>query len=87
MKIFLINSNLGLLRYTQYLLRYYFNIKAIGPYLVTRAGTIMERSGKRFRRKVDVYTIEISRRRDAQVFLSRIGFSMREKQLGLPRRI
>ncbi len=46
----------------------------------------MERDGKEFRRKVDVHTIEISRRRDVQVFLSRIGFSIREKRLGLPRR-
>jgi len=43
-------------------------------------------NGRMFRRRVDVYTLEISRGRDVQVFLSEIGFSIREKQLGLPRR-
>jgi len=35
---------------------------------------------------VNVYRIEIYRKRDVQIFLSKIGFSIREKQLGLPRR-
>ena len=38
-------------------------------------------NGRMFRRRVDVYTLEISRGRDVQVFLSEIGFSIREKQL------
>jgi len=44
------------------------------------------RNGGKFRRKVDVYTLEISRGRDIHMFLSQVGFSIREKQLGLPRR-
>jgi len=84
--ISLVNNNLELLHYVQYLLKKYFGIKTIGPYLKVRAGSIMIKDGRRFRRKVDVYILKIYRKRDIQVFLSQVGFSIREKQLGLPRR-
>ena len=32
-RIFLVNSNLKLLKYTQYLLKKYFDIRATGPYI------------------------------------------------------
>ena len=85
-RISLCNSDLDLLQYTQYLLKRYFGIRAIGPYIQKRAGSIMIRNGRRYRRKVDVYILEICRKRDVQAFLIKIGFSIREKQLGLPRR-
>ena len=78
------NNNLKLLNYIQHLLKSYFGIKATGPYLVARVGTIMERKG--YKRKVDIYTLEISRKRDVQIFLSKIGFSIRRRQLGLPKK-
>ena len=68
--ISLCNSDLELLQYVQYLLKKYFNIRATGLYLVTKAGSIMIRNGRRYRRKVNVYTLEIYRRRDVQTFLS-----------------
>ncbi|HEW94166.1 MAG TPA: hypothetical protein ENF47_05635 [Thermoprotei archaeon] len=85
-RISLYNSDLDLLQYTQYLLKRYFGIRATGPYLVTRAGSIMIRNGRRYRRKVDVYALKICRKRGVQEFLIKTGFSIREKQLGLPRR-
>ena len=68
-RISLANGDLSLLRYAQYLLKEYFNIKATEPYLVARAGSIMERKG--YKRKVNVYRIEIYRKRDVQIFLSK----------------
>jgi len=85
--IFLYNSNLKLLRYTQYLLKKYFSIKATGPYLIAKAGSIhIKRNGERIKTNHDIYCIAISRMKDIRVFLSEIGFSIREKQLGLPRK-
>jgi len=46
----------------------------------------MKRNGERFRANRDIYYIAIYRKRDVQVFSSEIGFSIREKQLGLSRR-
>lgn len=85
-KISLYNSNIELLRYVQYLLKRYFNIIARGPYLTRRAGSIMKRIGKTYKRSSDNYVIAICRKLHVQRFLSEIGFSITEKQLGLPRR-
>jgi len=46
----------------------------------------MKRNGERVKTNHDIYCIVISGRRDIHMFLSEIGFSIREKQLGLPRR-
>ena len=86
-QIFLSNNDLKLLSYIQYLLKKYFSIKATGPYLNVKAGSIMVKGGKRFRRNHNNYYITISKRRGLRVFLSKIGFSIRRKQLGLPRRM
>jgi len=86
-KIFLYNNDLKLLNYIQQLLKKYFGIRAIGPYLVVKAGSIIiRRDGERIKANHNNYYIAISRKRDVQVFLSQVGFSIREKQLGLPRR-
>ena len=85
-RISLFNSNLKLLKYTQHLLKKYFNIITIGPYLGTRAGTILKKNGKKYIRKKDVYHMGIYRKQYIEIFLNKIGFSITEKQLGLPRR-
>jgi len=85
-RIHLSNNDEDLLRYVQYLFRKYFGIKATGPYLVTKAGTFMERDGKRYRRNGNIYQIVISRKDSIKIFLSEVGFSIKKKQLGLPRR-
>jgi len=85
--ISLANSDLELLQYVQYLLKKYFNIRATGPYLNKKARSIhIKKNGERIRTSHNTYCIEISRKRDVQAFLSKIGFSIKEKQLGLPRR-
>ena len=85
-KILLYNSDQELLKYTQYLLKKYFNIRATGPYLYVRAGSISRNGdGEEVKRNYNVYYTEISRKGDVQIFLSEIGFSIREKQLGLKR--
>ena len=85
-KISLFNSDLELLYYVQYLLRKYFSIKATGPYLKVKAGSIMKRNGRRYKRRKNNYSIAISRKDSIRMFLSKIGFSITEKQLGLRRR-
>lgn len=75
-----------LLKYVQYLLMKYFNITATEPYLSIKAGTMMEINGERYMRKIDVYQIVIYRKLHIKKFLYKIGFSITEKQLGLPRR-
>jgi len=85
-RIQLYNNNTDLLHYIQYLLEKYFGIKATGPYLCTKAGTFMERNGKKYRRNGNTYRIDISRKQYIQKFLNEIGFSIKEKQFGLPRR-
>jgi len=85
--VFLCNSDLDLLRYIQYLLKKYFDIRATGPYLHKRAGSIyITRNGRKFKANHNIYILAISRKRDIHMFLSHIGFSIKEKQLGLPRR-
>jgi len=86
-QIFLYNNNINILKYVQYLLRKYYNIIATGPYLHTRAGSISRRrSGEKIKTNYNTYYIAISRKRHIKIFLSEVGFSIREKQLGLPRR-
>jgi len=86
-RIILYNSDLKLLNYVRYLLKKYFGIMIRGPYLHVRAGSIhMRRDGEEIRTKNNNYYIGIYRMRNIQVFLSEIGFSIAEKQLGLPRR-
>ncbi|RLF04249.1 MAG: hypothetical protein DRJ64_07210 [Thermoprotei archaeon] len=86
-QIFLANSNLKLLQYAQHLLRKYFNIVSRGPYLNVRAGSIrIRKDGMIIKANHDTHRIAVFRRRDVERFLKEIGFSIREKQLGLPRR-
>jgi len=86
-QIFLANSNPEILNYIQYLLKKYFNIKTTGPYLIKKAGSInRKRNGERIKTRHNTYSIAISRKRDVQIFLSEIGFSITEKRLGLKRR-
>jgi len=82
-RIWLYNNDKDLLHYVQHLLKKYFNIVARGPYLVMRAGSI-NNSG--IKTNYDIYYIAISREDSIWIFLSKIGFSITEKQLGLPRR-
>ena len=70
-----------------YLLKKYFGIKAVGPYINKGAGSIhVKRNGERIRTNQDNYYIELSRKRDVQRFLSEVGFSIIEKQIGSKRR-
>ena len=86
-QIRLYNNDTELLKYVQYLLEKYFNIHTTEPYLHVKAGTEHEiRNEKIIKTKHDNYLIVISRRQYTEKFLSEIGFSIREKQLGLPRR-
>ncbi len=86
-RISLSNNSIKLLYYVQYLLEKCFNIKATGPYLVTMAGTIHTKwDGERIKTNHPNYQIVIARKLHVQRFLSEVGFSMLEKQLGLPRR-
>ncbi len=86
-RIHLSNNNKDLLRYVQHLLEKYFGINATGPYISTKAGTENEmRNGKTAKTNHNNYLIVISRRQYTEKFLSMIGFSIEEKQLGLPRR-
>ncbi len=86
-QIFLSNNDIEMLHYVQYLLKKHFNIVATGPYLVTRAGWIhVKKNVEKIKTNQDNYSIDISRKQCVQRFLSEIGFSIQEKQLGLPRR-
>ncbi len=86
-QIHLSNNNLRLLKYTQYLLKKYFGIIARGPYINTKAGTESKmKNGETIKAKHDNYQTGISRKQHVRRFLSEIGFSITEKQLGLPRR-
>ncbi len=85
--IHLSNNNKDLLKYVQYLLKIYFNIITTGPYLAKKTGEVStKRGGKKIKRKHNNYSIHISRKQHIQRFLSMIGFSITEKQLGLKRR-
>lgn len=84
--IYLSNNNLKLLKYTQYLLREYFGITATGPYINVEAGTKRKIKGKMAKANHDGYQIDINRKKHTKKFLSEIGFSITERQLGLPRR-
>jgi intein-encoded DNA endonuclease-like protein len=86
-KIYLYNNDLELLHYVQHLLNKYFNITARGPYLHIRAGEAStKKNGERIRTNYNNYSIKISRKQHVETFLNEIGFSIAEKQLGLPRR-
>lgn len=86
-KICLFNNDTDLLRYVQYLLEKYFDIIATGPYRRRFAGKIsIKRNGEEIKTNHDNYYIAISRKQHVARFLEEIGFSIREKQLGLPRR-
>ena len=86
-QIHLSSNDKDLLKYVQYLLKKYFNIHTTGPYLAKRAGEVStRRDGKRIKRNHDNYQIHIYKRQHIQIFLDNIGFDIREKQLGLPRR-
>ena len=86
-QIYLSNNNLRLLKYTQYLLGKYFNIITTGLHINVKAGTENEmRNGKTAKTNHNNYLIAIYRKQYTEKFLSMIGFSIEEKQLGLPRR-
>jgi intein-encoded DNA endonuclease-like protein len=86
-RISLSNNSEKLLCYVQYLLEKCFNIKATGPYLVIEAGsTSIKKNGEKIKSNYNIYYIAISRKESVQRFLDEVGFSIREKQLGLPRR-
>ena len=86
-RIDLSNDDLKLLKYVQYLLKKHFNITTRGPYLVVRAGTESKmKNGKIAKRNHDNYQIVIYRRQHTKRFVNEIGFTITEKQLGLPRR-
>jgi len=81
--IYLSNTNIELLKYVQYLLKKYFDVKATGPYLVHKAGTKKVINGVRTRYNDNYYVIQISREKHIQKFLEEIGFTIVRKQLGL----
>ena len=86
-EISLYNNDKDLLRYVQHLLEKYFNIIATGPHLHAKAGKESKmKNGKIAKTNHDNYRINIKRKQHVQRFLSMIGFSITEKQLGLPRR-
>ena len=86
-QIRLSNNDIELLKYVQYLLKKYFNIITTEPHINVKAGTEHKiRDEKMFKTKHDNYYIAICRKRLVQRFLNEIGFSITEKQLGLPRR-
>ena len=85
-QIYLYNNSSKLLKYTQHLLRKYFGIIARGPYLHVKAGAGSKMgNGKIAKTNYDNYQINIYRKQHIQRFLSEIGFSITEKQLGLKR--
>ena len=85
--ITLSNSNLDLLHYVQYLLKKYFNIIATGPYICSRPGKKVKIDRWTGTIRKNVYIIAIARKTHVKRFLNEIGFSIKEKQLGKPRRI
>jgi intein-encoded DNA endonuclease-like protein len=86
-QVSLSNNSEKLLYYVQYLLEKYFDIIATGPYLVVEAGSIHTiKNGEKIKANHNIYSIAISRKQDVQRFLSEVGFSIKEKQYGLPRR-
>ena len=86
-QIFLSNNNTVLLHYVQYLLKKYFSIIATGLHISTKAGAENEMGNRKtIKTKHNNYQISINRKQHVQRFLSMIGFSITEKQLGLKRR-
>jgi intein-encoded DNA endonuclease-like protein len=79
--------DIDLLHYVQHLLKKYFSISATGPYINTKAGSVhIKRNGEKIKAGHNTYSIAISRKDCVQRYLSEVGFSITEKQLGLPRR-
>lgn len=76
------NSDLSLLGYTQLLPGKFLGIKARGPYLVTRRGSILTRRGKSYVRKADCYSIYVACS-DAMEFWYKIGLAIERKRLRL----
>jgi intein-encoded DNA endonuclease-like protein len=63
----------------------YFNITVTGPYLVKEAGEVsVKKSGEKIKSIHKSYRIDVSRKQDVKKFLNEIGFSIVEKQHGLP---
>lgn len=85
-RIIFYNNDIKLLYYVKHLLKKYFGIIATGPYLHTRAGSIMERNGETYKRRGNTYSIAIYKRQHVKRFLNEIRFSITRKQQGLPRR-
>ncbi len=86
-QIHLYNNNLKLLKYVRHLLEKYFNIHTTGPYLHIEAGAESKMgNGQTAKTNHNNYQISIYRKQHVQRFLNMIGFSIGEKQLGLPRR-
>ncbi len=80
------NTNAYLLKYTQHLLKKYFNIIAKGLYLSNKAGEVkISSNGKVLVKNKNCYKICINRRIHVRRFLDEIGFTITEKQFGLPR--
>ena len=84
-QIRLSNNDTELLKYVQHLLRKYFDITARGPYLNTKAREEYKTRNGTIKRYHDNYQINIYRKQHTKKFLNEIGFSITEKQLGLPR--
>jgi len=55
----------------KYLLKKYFDIKGIGPYLVEKAGSIVMINGKRTTRKHYNYEISIGKKLYVQKYLEK----------------
>lgn len=86
-RVWLYNNDKDLLKYAKYLLVKYFNIKPTEPYLASKAGSIHKIKGEeKIKQNHNTYRLVISKRRYVEKFLNEIGFSIREKQLGLKRR-
>jgi intein-encoded DNA endonuclease-like protein len=73
------NTDLGLLKYIQQLLRRFFHIETRGPYRGTRKGTILTRRGKSYVRRADCYLIYVVMR-DAAQFYDKIGLTIERKK-------
>jgi len=76
------NTDIGLLRYVQRLLKAYFGIETTGPHLGTRKGSILRRRGRSYIRNADCYFIYV-RRVYRGVFYREIGLTIRRKILRL----
>ncbi|HVH15187.1 MAG TPA: LAGLIDADG family homing endonuclease [Candidatus Angelobacter sp.] len=78
-KLAVCNSDLQLLFLAKSLL-YQFGIGALGPYLTSRAGTVLKdpNTGRVYKRRKDVYTLQV-RKCDLPRFAQDVGFTILRK--------